>query len=141
MTDTVDGATRSRMMAGIRSSNTQPELFLRSALHAEGLRYRLGGCGLPGKPDLVFPGRSTVIFVHGCFWHRHNCAAFRWPQSNRDFWFDKLTTNARRDKLQQRRLRQLGWSVLTVWECQLRKTGYTLPNKTVESVLLKLNKA
>lgn len=131
MTDTVDAATRSRMMAGIKGKDTKPEIFLRKALHAQGLRYRLGGCGLLGRPDLVFACRRTVVFVHGCFWHRHNCNYFKWPGSNVDFWRAKLDGNHARDQKVKRSLVKLGWRVIKVWDCDLRKTNYKLPNTAV----------
>lgn len=134
MTDVVDAATRSRMMSGIKGKDTKPEIFLRKALHAEGYRYRLGGCGLPGKPDLVFPSRQTVLFVHGCFWHRHNCRYFKWPRSNAVFWKEKLDRNADRDLRVKKELTRLGWRVLTVWDCELRSSKYNLPNKAVNRV-------
>lgn len=131
MTDVVDAATRSRMMAGIQGKDTKPEIFLRKALHAMGYRYRLGGCGLPGKPDLVFPSRRAVVFVHGCFWHRHDCKYFKWPSTNKDFWETKLNANTARDSRTVSQLKNSGWTVLVVWECELRETGYTLPNLAV----------
>ena len=131
MTDVVDAATRSRMMAGIKGKDTKPEIFLRKALHAKGLRYRLGGCGLPGKPDLVFPSRRTVVFVHGCFWHRHECKYFKWPSSNVDFWKAKLDGNHARDQRVEGNLIKLGWRVIKVWDCDLQKTNYKLPNTAV----------
>ncbi|WP_341684818.1 very short patch repair endonuclease [Limnohabitans sp.] len=78
-------------MSGIRGKDTKPELFVRKALHARGFRYRLGGAGLPGRPDLVFPSRKIAIFIHGCFWHKHECRYFKWPDSNSDFWFRRST--------------------------------------------------
>jgi DNA mismatch endonuclease (patch repair protein) len=134
VTDVVDAATRSRMMASIRGKDTTPELFLRRALHAQGFRYRLGGSGLPGKPDLVFASRKTVVLVHGCFWHRHNCKYFKWPGSNKAFWQVKLDGNFARDNRVKKELIKLGWRVLTVWECELRKTRYILPNGAVNRV-------
>jgi DNA mismatch endonuclease (patch repair protein) len=136
--DIVDPATRSRMMAGIKCKDTKPEVFLRKALHAQGLRYRLGGCGLPGKPDLVFPSRKAVVFVHGCFWHRHECRYFKWPQSNGAFWKTKLDRNVKRDMCVKAALKQLGWLVFTVWECELRETRFQLPNESIEQLLLEL---
>jgi DNA mismatch endonuclease (patch repair protein) len=133
--DIVDPATRSRMMAGIKSKDTKPEVFLRKALHSQGLRYRLGGCGLPGKPDLVFPSRKAVVFVHGCFWHRHECERFKWPQGNEAFWKTKLEANAERDMRMKAALKMLGWRVLTVWECELGRGGYALPNNAVNRVV------
>lgn len=122
------------MMAGIKGKDTKPELFLRRALHAQGFRYRLGGCGLSGKPDLVFASRQTVVFVHGCFWHQHGCEYFKWPGSNKAFWRAKLDGNLARDQRVKKELIKLGWRVLTVWECELRKTRYTLPNSAVNRV-------
>ena len=119
MADVVDPATRSRMMSGIRGKNTRPELELRSALHRMGFRYRLHG-RLPGRPDLVFPGAHRVIFVHGCFWHGHNCHLFRWPSSRTEFWRTKIEGNRQRDAVSSLRLRADGWSILTVWECAMK---------------------
>ena len=126
------------MMAGIKNRDTKPEIFLRKALHGLGFRYRLGGCGLLGKPDLVFPSRQTVVFIHGCFWHRHDCKYFKWPGTNKEFWEAKLNANAERDKRTETHLRKLGWSVLIVWECELRQTGYTLPNPAITKVAKRL---
>ena len=117
---------RSRMMASVRTSGTKPELLVRRVLLAEGYRYRLGenyrklGRKLPGKPDIVLPGRKAVIFVHGCFWHRHDCHLFVWPKTRMEFWKHKLNTNHERDIQQQRELMQQGWRVGVVWECALR---------------------
>ena len=121
MADVVDKATRSRMMAGIRGVNTVPEVKLRRALHAAGFRYRLHAKDLPGKPDLVFPRFGAVVFVHGCFWHRHdNCKWATNPSSNAEFWTAKLTKNAERDTRNIDSLRKLGWRVAVVWECSMR---------------------
>ena len=139
MADTVDKATRSRMMSAIKGKDTKPEMFLRKALHAEGFRYRLGGYGLPGKPDLVFPSPRTVVFVHGCFWHRHGCSQFRWPGTNQEFWADKLNSNAARDCANEKTLNSMGWLVLIVWECELKATKYTLPNDAVLRITTALN--
>lgn len=120
MVDVVDKATRSRMMAGIRGKDTQPELFVRSLMHRAGFRYRLHEKKLPGKPDIVLPRYRSVIFIHGCFWHRHlNCKFAYLPKSRRDFWISKLEGNAARDKRNVIALRRLGWRVFTVWECRL----------------------
>jgi DNA mismatch endonuclease, patch repair protein len=126
------------MMAGIRGANTAPELFVRRALHALGFRYRLGGRGLPGKPDLVFPKYRAVVFIHGCFWHSHGCSYFKWPKTNPEFWREKLQGNVARDKRVAKELKSAGWSVLTIWECDLRKTGYGLPNKPIQDLAKKL---
>ena len=121
MADIVDAETRSRLMAGIRSKNTKPELLLRRALHARGLRYRLHGAKLPGKPDLVFAKHQAVIFVHGCFWHRHsNCRFATTPSTRSEFWTAKFSANIERDKKDVAALLENGWRIATVWECALK---------------------
>jgi DNA mismatch endonuclease (patch repair protein) len=121
MVDVVDVMTRSRMMAGIRGKNTKPELVVRRYLHACGYRFRLHRKDLPGQPDLVLPKYKLAIFVHGCFWHRHeNCVYATSPQSRCLFWEEKLTSNVKRDKIQLERLAVLGWRVLVIWECGLK---------------------
>jgi DNA mismatch endonuclease (patch repair protein) len=120
--DILTPADRSIRMGLIRSRHTKPELAVRRLVHAMGFRYRLHGKCLPGKPDLVFTGRRRVIFVNGCFWHRHSCRpACRQPSSNVGYWSAKLARNVARDRANTRRLRLLGWGVLTVWECQVSK--------------------
>ena len=138
MTDVVDSATRSRMMARIQGKNTQPEIFLRKALHSMGFRYRLGGKGLSGKPDIVFSKRRAVIFVNGCFSHRHECTYFKWPATNPQFWQEKLNGNAHRDGRIAAELQSKGWTVLTVWECELKESKYQMPNSAVLAVAAKL---
>lgn len=124
MTDTLSPRERSERMARVRSTDTKPEMRVRRLVHGLGYRYRLHVRELPGTPDLVFPSRRAVIFVHGCFWHRHeNCALARLPKSRLDFWRKKLESNTTRDAAQQERLRELGWRVLVVWECQLGDTA------------------
>lgn len=124
MTDTVSPTTRSAMMRAVRSRDTAPERVVRRLAHALGYRFRLNRRDLPGSPDLVFPGRRKVIFVHGCFWHRHDCRAGRsTPAANRDFWLRKFSDNVRRDRRVARRLRADGWGVMTVWECQTKLAG------------------
>lgn len=120
MTDVVDRATRSRMMSGIRGADTTPEKQIRSMLHRNGFRFSLHRKDLPGKPDIVLPKYGAVIFVHGCFWHRHRCALFKWPKSNPAFWRDKINTNAKRDARNVASLLENGWRVLTLWECALK---------------------
>lgn len=132
MADVVDPATRSRMMSGIRGKNTRPELLLRKALHRAGFRFRLHDTKLPGKPDLVLPKFRAVIFVHGCFWHRHEgCYWCSVPTSNADFWSEKFRKNVERDRRQVELLRQAGWRVGTVWECALRGANATAIDKTI----------
>lgn len=107
------------MMAGIKGRNTKPELDVRSYLHRKGLRFRLNSRTLPGRPDIVLPKYNSVVFVHGCFWHRHGCTKFVWPKTRVEFWKEKLNANAARDVRNAAKLRSLGWHVYTVWECRL----------------------
>lgn len=119
MVDTLTMLERSRVMSRIRSKDTKPEMVVRRLTHGMGYRYRLHDKKFPGCPDLVFRRRGKVIFVHGCFWHRHrNCALARLPKSNRDFWTPKLNANRKRDEKNLRALTKAGWSVLVVWECE-----------------------
>ena len=120
MVDVVDAATRSRMMAGIKSRDTKPEVLVRHGLHARGFRYRLQSGDLPGKPDVVLPKWRTVVFVHGCFWHWHGCALSKLPGNNAAFWLKKLDTNRHRDDYVRRQLLAEGWRVAVVWECATR---------------------
>ena len=108
-------------MAAVASRDTSPELFVRRLIHAMGYRFRLHRSDLPGKPDIVLPRLRTVIFVHGCFWHRHACSAGRsMPATNPEYWLAKFERNTRRDRAVSRRLRAEGWSVVVVWECQTK---------------------
>ena len=121
--DRLSPKDRSENMRRIRSRDMRPEMTVRRTVHAMGYRYRLHDNRLPGKPDLVFRSRSKIIFVHGCFWHQHpdkRCPIVRTPKSNTVYWNQKLRQNVARDRKTKRRLRELGWSVLTVWECQTR---------------------
>lgn len=120
MADVVSPAVRSRMMAGIRGKNTKPEIIVRRGLHALGFRYRLHDRKLLGKPDLVFPARRAVIFVHGCFWHGHDCHLFRWPSTRVQFWQTKITRNRENDLRHSAALHEAGWRQATVWECSLK---------------------
>ena len=122
MVDTVAPQRRSEIMSRIRAKGMKPELRVRRLVHSMGYRYRLHRKDLPGKPDLVFPGRRKVIFVHGCFWHQHAdpvCKLVRLPKSNRDYWWPKLERNAARDAEQEAKLGELGWKVLILWECEI----------------------
>ena len=122
MVDIVDKATRSRMMAGIKGRNTKPELVLRKALHARGFRYRLHAKNVAGRPDLVLPRYRAVVFVHGCFWHRHEgCRYAATPATRPEFWQAKFSANVARDIAVRDSLLESGWRVATVWECALRK--------------------
>ncbi len=119
--DTFTPAERSAVMKRVRGKDTQPEMAVRSMVHRLGFRYALHRRDLPGNPDLVFTARARVIFVHGCFWHGHSCRAGRnRPSSNTDYWTAKLDCNHARDGANRRRLRNLGWRVLVIWECELK---------------------
>jgi len=115
-------AQNSAIMRGVRHKDTRPEWTVRRVVHGLGYRYRLHGAKLPGKPDLVFANRRSVIFVHGCFWHAHGCGSDRPPRTRVEFWSEKLAANRRRDEANRRRLESLGWRVLVVWECELADT-------------------
>lgn len=118
--DFLSPATRSKIMASVRSKNTQPELVIRSALHRMGFRFRLHCSEMPGKPDLVLPKYGVVIWVHGCFWHGHSrCRAGHRPKSNVKYWHPKLKRNSERDRLNRRRLARMGWRNFVVWECEI----------------------
>jgi len=107
-------------MSGIRGKNTKPELVIRSALHRAGFRFRLHRKDLPGRPDLVFPRYRAVLFVHGCFWHRHDCHLFRWPSTRQEFWRVKIEGNVARDHRQYTELQDVGWRIATLWECAMK---------------------
>lgn len=122
MVDVVDQATRSRMMSGIRGADTRPEILLRKALHRAGFRYRLHAANLPGRPDIVLASRRAAIFVHGCFWHRHErCHWCTTPASNLEFWRSKFERNGERDRAVIETLQSMEWRTAIVWECGLRK--------------------
>lgn len=108
------------MMSGIRGKDTKPEMIVRRGLHAMGFRYRLHDKSLPGKPDLVLPKYNAVIFVHGCFWHKHDCNYFKWPKTRPEFWREKLMSNFERDKEVMSDLELSGWRIAVVWECAVR---------------------
>lgn len=121
MPDVFDPEQRSAVMRAVKSSNTTPELAVRRAAHALGFRFRLHRAALPGKPDLVFPGRKTALFVHGCFWHGHSCPrGDRMPATNRDYWRAKIGRNVARDKAILASLKKLGWKPIVIWECETR---------------------
>ena len=121
MTDIVDSKRRSELMAGIRGRDTAPELAVRRIAHRMGLRFRLHRKDLPGRPDLVFPRHRLVVFVHGCFWHRHKgCRYASTPKSRIAFWTEKFAANVARDVRQEAALRAVGWRVLVIWECETR---------------------
>ncbi len=125
---------RRHNMSRIRSRNTRPELLLRKALHAVGLRYRLHDKKLPGTPDIVMPGRRAVIQVHGCFWHGHGCPMSVTPATNPEFWIEKIGRNRQRDLAAEAALVDAGWRVLVVWECALTGRGRRPVGEVVELV-------
>ncbi|MDO9063743.1 MAG: very short patch repair endonuclease [Sulfuricella sp.] len=133
MADVVDSATRSRMMSGIRGRNTKPEILIRSLLHRQGFRFRLHVHNLPGKPDIAFPRYHAVIFVHGCFWHGHDCPLFKWPNTRPEFWREKIGRNQANDYRTRAALIAAGWRVGVVWECAIRGA-----EKDVEGVTRRL---
>lgn len=121
--DKISSKRRSDNMRAIRSKGTKPEMVVRSLVYQMGYRYRLHYDKLPGKPDLVFPGRRKVILIHGCFWHQHDnplCKISRTPKSNIDYWQPKLARNKERDQFELVSLKELGWSTLVIWECEIR---------------------
>ncbi len=127
VTDTLSKAARSRLMSKIRGKDTGPERQVRSLLHRAGYRFRLHGSDLPGRPDIVLPKHRAVVFVHGCFWHRHKgCKGATVPKTHRKFWAEKFARNVANDQKHIRRLRRMGWKVLMVWECQLRRPEQVL---------------
>ena len=122
MADNHSKEVRSMNMSHIRSTNSKPEEIVRKYLFSQGLRYRKNVKKLPGCPDIVLPKYHTVIFVNGCFWHRHDCSRFVWPSSNQDYWRPKILRNVERDKKNTEELKALGWNVITVWECELKRS-------------------
>lgn len=133
MADNHSKEVRSMNMSHIRSKNSKPEELVRKYLFSKGFRYRKNVKTLPGCPDIVLPKYKTVIFVNGCFWHKHDCPRFVWPSSNEDYWRPKIMGNVERDKRNIAELQQLGWNVLTVWECELKK-------KVIDATLEQLEK-
>ena len=121
-------------MAAIRAKDTKPELLIRRALHARGFRYRLHVRNIPGKPDLVLPRYRAAVFVHGCFWHGHECSLFRWPKTREAFWHDKIGGNRARDLAVSQRLLDAGWRVATVWECALKGRNRRPMSEIIDSL-------
>ncbi len=133
MADVVSPAIRSKMMSGIGGTGTAPEMMLRKGLHRRGFRFRLHDRTLPGTPDLVFPKYRALLFAHGCFWHAHECALFKWPATRKDFWHLKITGNRVRDERQVAELRALGWRIGCVWECAIKGRNRLDPEIVLES--------
>jgi len=134
--DTVDKTTRSKIMSMVGQKNTGPEIKLRKALHRLGLRYRLHDNKLPGSPDIIFPRYKAVLFVHGCFWHRHTCKATTTPGNNQAFWLKKFDNNVARDRRDVETLLTKGWRVAIVWECVLKGKRGQLPERMVANIIL-----
>lgn len=133
MADVVDQKTRSRMMSGIRGKNTKPEIVIRRGLHQQGFRFRIHDKELHGKPDIVLKRYNAVIFVHGCFWHKHQCHFFKWPRTRVDFWTHKLNANHMNDIKSIQMLEKDGWRICVVWECALKGAGKDIP-ATIRSI-------
>lgn len=131
MADTHSKEVRSKNMSHIRSTNSKPEETVRKILFSHGFRYRKNVKTLPGTPDIVLPKYKTVIFVNGCFWHKHNCPRFVWPASNIDYWIPKIQRNVERDQSNYSELASLGWNVIVVWECELKKK---VLNETIDRI-------
>jgi DNA mismatch endonuclease (patch repair protein) len=134
--DTVDPKKRSEIMSHIRGKNTKPELLIRSLLHRSGFRFRIHRRDLPGCPDIVLPKYKTIIFVHGCFWHQHpGCRKATIPETNKDFWTEKLTKNTTRDFLICNELKKQGWKTIIVWQCELKKI-LEVPDILLKQIIL-----
>lgn len=133
MADNHSKTVRSKNMSHIRSTDTKPEIVVRKYLFSKGFRYRKNVKSMPGCPDIVLPKYKTVIFVNGCFWHKHDCPRFVWPSSNQEYWYTKITRNVERDKVNYALLESEGWTVLTIWECQLKKNNFAL---TMDKLIL-----
>lgn len=123
MVDVLNPSQRRRVMSSNRAKNTKPEILIRKRLHAKGFRYRLHDSFLPGKPDIVFPKLNAVVFVNGCFWHWHACRLSKLPSDNHEWWKKKFERNRDNDLKKRQELLELGWRVLTIWECGFRQTG------------------
>lgn len=132
MADTHSKETRSYNMSHIRSTNSKPEELVRKYLFSKGFRYRKNVRALPGCPDIVLPKYKTVIFVNGCFWHKHDCPRFVWPSSNEEYWRPKIIRNVERDQENSKKLKAMGWKVITVWECGLKKKVF---EQTLENLI------
>ena len=139
MADTKTPAERSENMSRIRSTNTKPEEIVRKYLFSKGYRYRKNVRTLPGCPDIVMRKYNTVIFVNGCFWHKHDCSRFAWPSSNEDYWRPKILANVERDRRNTNALIDQGWKVITIWECELKKRVFEDSMKRVIDEILAEN--
>ncbi|WP_277877487.1 very short patch repair endonuclease [Stenotrophomonas maltophilia] len=141
MVDSLTPEQRSAQMSRIRGSNTKLEVLVRKGLHARGLRYRLGGAKLLGRPDIVLPKYRTVVFVHGCFWHGHDCPLYRLPKTRPEFWQAKIDSNKSRDARVQRELRAAGWKVIELWECEVRGQDQVAIDRTLDRLAISITGA
>lgn len=139
MADNHSKEVRSKNMSRIRSTNSKPEEIARKYLFSQGFRYRKNVRTLPGCPDIVLPKYKTVIFVNGCFWHRHDCPRFVWPSTNQEYWKPKILRNVERDQKNIEELKALGWKVITVWECELKKCAFAeTMNRIVDEIVVEI---
>ena len=129
---------RSYNMSKIRSTNSKPEETVRKYLFSKGYRYRKNVRRLAGCPDIVLPKYHTVVFVHGCFWHMHDCDKFKWPKSNQEYWIPKIQNNAQRDVKNQKILKEEGWNVVVIWECELKKEKFNETMSRLENTILRM---
>ena len=139
MADKFSKQKRSEIMSKISGKETKPEILVRKFLFAQGFRFRKNDKRYPGKPDIVLPKYKTVIFVHGCFWHGHNCPAGKLPETNKKFWEKKIKENIERDKKNEIELKKLGWKVITIWQCELKNKDVRV--KTFDKILKEIKKA
>lgn len=135
MADVHTPEMRSLNMSRVRGRDTKPEMIIRRGLHARGLRFRLQRRDLPGRPDIVLPSRKVALFVHGCFWHGHDCHLFRMPATRSEFWSGKIATNAQRDAAAAEVLTGMGWRVGIVWECAIRGPGRLAPEELIDWIV------
>ena len=136
--DNHTSSARSYNMSHIRSTDTKPEEQVRKYLFSKGFRYRKNDRKLPGKPDIVLSKYRTVIFVNGCFWHHHNCRYFVWPKSNVQFWREKIDRNEERDRKNIRELQEMGWKVIVIWECELKKDSENRLKRLLDDIRTEL---
>ena len=134
MADIVSPQKRSEMMSGIKGKNTKPEIKIRKALHAKGYRYRIHVQNIIGKPDIVLPKYNALIFIHGCFWHLHNCHLFKWPSTRTDFWYKKIYGNKKKDLENKQKLLDSGWRLLIIWECSIKGKGKLEFNELIKTI-------
>ena len=136
MTDIYSKQKRSEIMSKISGKDTKPEILVRKFLFAQGFRYRKNDKRYPGKPDIVLPKYKTVIFIHGCFWHGHNCPAGKLPGTRKEFWENKIKGNIERDKKNKKKLEKEGWKVITIWQCELKNKDirYKTLNKLIDTL-------